>query len=203
METLEKPFTTERPPTITTEDELRDFYRSPRFLPVLDQLDRTCRLFIEHSPMVIISTFNPDVGIEISPRGDPPGFVRILDDYTLVIPDRTGNNRLDCMTGLLVNDEIGLFFVVPGLIESLRIKGTAVISRDPALLAAAVLDGKEPKTCIVVTVRECFFHCGKAISRSRVWHDDYRADPKAWRFARGTLENSATTEVSLGQPIPE
>lgn len=187
---------------VTDEDQLRTVYPSPRFLSVLDQLDRTCKLFIEKSPMVVLGTYSPDIGIEVSPRGDAPGFVRVLDDYTLLIPDRTGNNRLDCMTNLVTNNEIGLFFVIPGLIESLRIKGTAFLTRDPALLAGSEAQGKVPRMGIVVKVRECFIHCGKAINRSKLWFDDYKADPKAWRLARGTLENSRGTSVEIGQSCP-
>lgn len=191
--------------TIEDEETLRSRYASPRFLPVLDQLDRSCRLFIAHSPIVIISTTQPDNGIDISPRGDAPGFVRVLDDHTLVIPDRRGNNRLDSMTNLLVNNEIGLFFMIPGVHESLRIKGTARLSRDPEYLAAAEAQGQQPNTVIVVNVTWAFIHCGKALNRSKLWENDYRAHPRAWLIARSTLENSTVADVDLTKPpvIPD
>jgi uncharacterized protein len=184
---------------IVVEDEetLRSRYASPRFLPVLDQLDRSCRLFIAHSPIVIIGTTQPGNGIDVSPRGDAPGFVRVLDDHTLVIPDRKGNNRLDSMTNLLVNNEIGLFFMIPGVHESLRIKGTARLSREPEHLAAAGMQGQEPNTVIVVTVTWAFIHCGKALNRSKVWENDYRSNPRAWLLARSTLENSPEADIDL------
>mgnify|MGYP001062770030 CR=1 FL=1 len=116
---------------VLDEDELREPYRSPRFMPILDQLDRSFRYFIAHSPMVIIGTSHPEYGIDVSPRGDAPGFVRVLDDHTLAIPDRTGNNRLDSMNNLLEDDRIGLFFMIPGVRETLRVKGRARVSRDP------------------------------------------------------------------------
>ena len=192
---------------IAVEDEetLRSRYASPRFLPVLDQLDRSCRLFIAHSPIVIIGTTQPGNGIDISPRGDAPGFVRVLDDHTLVIPDRRGNNRLDSMTNLLVNNEIGLFFMIPGVHESLRIKGTARLSRDPEHLAAAEAQGQQPNTVLVVTVTWAFIHCGKALNRSKLWENDYRAHPRAWLLARSTLENSTVVDVDLTKPpvIPD
>ena len=179
------------------EEELRDRYNPPRFLAVLEQLDRSCRYFIAHAPIVVISTCHPELGIDVSPRGDAPGFVRVLDDHTLAIPDRRGNNRLDSMTNLLVNDQVGLFFMIPGVHETLRVKGTARMSRDPELLAGSVSDGKQPNTMIVVTVERVFVHCGKALIRSRLWQDTYRADPKAWLRARATLENSDDTDVRI------
>jgi PPOX class probable FMN-dependent enzyme len=192
---------------IAVEDEetLRSRYASPRFLPVLDQLDRSCRLFIAHSPIVIIGTTQPGNGIDISPRGDAPGFVRVLDEHTLVIPDRRGNNRLDSMTNLLVNNEIGLFFMIPGVHESLRIKGTARLSREPEYLAAAEAQGQQPNTVLVVTVTWAFIHCGKALNRSKLWENDYRAHPRAWLLARSTLENSTVVDVDLTKPpvIPD
>lgn len=190
---------------IEDEETLRSRYASPRFLPVLDQLDRSCRLFIAHSPIVIIGTTQPDNGIDISPRGDAPGFVRVLDDHTLIIPDRRGNNRLDSMTNLLVNNEIGLFFMIPGVHESLRIKGTARLSRDPEYLAPAEAQGQQPNTVIVVTVTWVFIHCGKALNRSKLWENDYRAHPRAWLLARSTLENSTVVDVDLTKPpaIPD
>jgi PPOX class probable FMN-dependent enzyme len=191
--------------TVEDDETLRSRYASPRFLPVLDQLDRSCRLFIAHSPIVIIGSTQPGNGIDISPRGDAPGFVRVLDDHTLIIPDRQGNNRLDSMGNLLVNNEIGLFFMIPGVHESLRIKGTARLSRDPEHLAAAELQGKQPNTVIIVTVTWAFIHCGKALNRSKVWENDYRASPRAWLLARSTLENSSAADIDLRNPpvIPD
>jgi PPOX class probable FMN-dependent enzyme len=191
--------------TVEDEETLRSRYASPRFLPVLDQLDRSCRLFIAHSPIVIIASTQPGNGIDISPRGDAPGFVRVLDEHTLVIPDRQGNNRLDSMGNLLVNNEIGLFFMIPGVHESLRIKGTAQLSREPEHLLAAELQGKQPNTVIVVTVTWAFIHCGKALNRSKLWENDYRANPRAWLLARSTLENSNVADIDLRKPpvIPD
>jgi PPOX class probable FMN-dependent enzyme len=147
--------------------------------------------------LVILGTTQPENGIDVSPRGDKPGFVRVLDDHTLAIPDRTGNNRLDSMSNLLVNNEIGLFFVIPGVHESLRIKGTASISRDADLLAASTVDAKTPKSMLLVNVYWAFIHCGKALHRSRVWEDEYRMSSRQWRLLRGTLENSDTAAVAF------
>jgi len=182
---------------VLDEDELREPYRSPRFMPILDQLDRSFRYFIAHSPMVIIGTSHPEYGIDVSPRGDAPGFVRVLDDHTLAIPDRTGNNRLDSMNNLLEDDRIGLFFMIPGVHETLRIKGTARVSRDPELIEAATVDGKAPNSIILVTVEQAYVHCGKALLRSHLWKDTFRADPKGWQLARATLENSDGTDIEI------
>jgi hypothetical protein len=182
---------------VLDEDELRDPYRSMRFMPILDQLDRSFRYFIAHSPMVILGTSHPEYGIDVSPRGDAPGFVRVLDDHTIAIPDRTGNNRLDTMNNLLEDNRIGLFFMIPGVHETLRIKGTARVSRDPELLDEAIVDGKRPNSMIVVTVEQAYVHCGKALLRSHLWKDTYRADPKGWQLARATLENSDGTDIEI------
>jgi len=182
---------------VLNEEALRERYNPPRFLAVLDELDRSARYFIAHAPIVVIGTSHPELGIDVSPRGDAPGFVRILDNRTIAIPDRRGNNRLDSMTNLLANEQIGLFFMIPGVHETLRVKGTARLSRDPALLADAVAGGRQPSTMIVVSVERVFLHCGKALIRSRLWKDTYRADPKAWLLARGTLENSDQTYVKI------
>ena len=182
---------------VLDDEALRSRYNSPRFLAVMEELDRSCRYFIAHSPMVIIGTCHPELGIDVSPRGGPPGFVRVLSDTELAIPDWTGNNRLDSMANLLVNSQIGLFFMIPGVHETLRVKGTARISRDPSLLAEAPFNKKRANAAIVVTVDEAFLHCGKAFIISRLWEDAYRADPKAWLVARGTLENSAETDVEI------
>jgi PPOX class probable FMN-dependent enzyme len=182
---------------VLDEDELREPYRSQRFMPILDQLDRSFRYFIAHSPMVVIGTSHPEYGLDVSPRGDAPGFVRVLDDRTLAIPDRTGNNRLDSMTNLLEDDRIGLFFMIPGVHETLRIKGRARISRDPELIEAAIVDGKAPNSVILVTVEQAYVHCGKALLRSHLWKDTYRADPQGWQLARATLENSDGTDIEI------
>jgi len=185
------------PAAVDDEYDLRARYNAPRFLAVLEQLDRSSRYFIAHAPIVMIGTCHPELGIDVSPRGDAPGFVRVLDDHTLAIPDRRGNNRLDSMTNLLVNEQIGLFFMIPGVHETLRIKGSARLSRDEQLLAMSVSEGRQPNTMIVVDVERVFVHCGKALIRSCLWQDTYRADPKAWLLARGTLENSYETDVRI------
>ncbi len=186
--------------TIDTEEKLRSLYPGTRYLAVLEEMDRTAIKFIEHSPLVVIGAYNPDLGIEVSPRGDEPGFVKVIDPHTLIIPDRAGNHRLDCMTSLLKHAEIGLFFVIPGLLESLRIKGVATITNDPEILKKfEEKNGKLPRTAIIVKVYESFIHCGKAINRSHLWGHEYRLPHETWKLMRGTLENSVNSALDFDE----
>lgn len=156
---------------IETEEALRALHPEPLSRAtdkVLDRLDRHCRAILELSPFCVIATQGPG-GADVSPRGDPPGFARVIDDRHLLLPDRIGNNRLDNMANLLVNPAIGLLFVVPGMGETLRINGTARITDDARLLEPSAVDGRAPKVGLLVTVREAFLHCPKAFVRSRLW----------------------------------
>ncbi|MEM6745506.1 MAG: MSMEG_1061 family FMN-dependent PPOX-type flavoprotein, partial [Pseudomonadota bacterium] len=131
---------------------------------VLPALDIHCRRFIEASPFCVISTQGPG-GADVSPRGDPPGFVRILDLKTLLLPDRVGNNRLDGMANLLANPRVGLLFLVPGMDETLRVNGTARLTDDARVLAPCAVQNRAPKLGVLITVEEAFLHCGKALIR--------------------------------------
>jgi PPOX class probable FMN-dependent enzyme len=161
--------------------ELRPLYSGPSALVRAKQIDRIdghCRSFIARSPLVMIGSTHPERGADVSPRGDAPGFVQVLNEHHLAIPDRPGNNRLDTLENLLANPAIGLFFLVPGVEETLRVNGTARLSRSQPLLDIMAVDGKVPKLAIVVTVTEAFLHCAKALRRARLWADDYRIDRK-------------------------
>ena len=156
---------------ITDEAPLRALHHQPMSRAtdkVLRSLDKHCLRIIELSPFCVVATQGP-AGADISPRGDPPGFVRALDDRTLLLPDRVGNNRLDAMANLLVNPRLGLLFLVPGMNETLRINGTARITDDTRLLAASAVDNRSPKVGLVIAVEEAFLHCGKALVRSALW----------------------------------
>lgn len=156
---------------ITDEAALRALHHRPMSRAtdkVLPRLDRHCRAIIALSPFCVISTHGPG-GADVSPRGDPPGFVRVLDDRTLLLPDRVGNNRLDGMANLLANPAIGMLFLVPGMNETLRVNGTARITDDARLLADCAVDGRAPKVGLVIAVAEAFLHCGKALVHSRLW----------------------------------
>ena len=156
---------------VTDEASLRAMHHQPMSRAtdkVLRALDEHCLRIISLSPMCMVATQGPN-GADVSPRGDPAGFVRVLDERTLLLPDRVGNNRLDGMTNLLVNPRIGLLFLVPGMNETLRINGTARITDDARLLAPSVVNNRVPKVGLVVAVEEAFLHCGKALVRSALW----------------------------------
>ena len=163
---------------ITNPAALRECYAQPverSRLKTLRKLDKHCRNFIAHSPFLCMGTSGED-GADVTPRGDRPGFVHVLDDNTIAIPDWPGNNRLDSLSNIVSNPQIGLLFMIPGVDETLRVNGAAKITRDPALLAQWDVNGKQPKAILVVEVREAFLHCGKALIRSRLWHHDYKID---------------------------
>jgi PPOX class probable FMN-dependent enzyme len=152
--------------------ELDELYGSALERSVLKQLDRLddyCREFIAASPMVVVST-QADGMADSSPRGDVPGFVKVAGDRTLLIPDRRGNNRLDTLRNIVRNPAIGLLFLIPGVNETFRVNGDAVVSRDPALTGKFSMQGKLPRTVIVVTMKEAYIHCSRALVRADLWN---------------------------------
>jgi PPOX class probable FMN-dependent enzyme len=157
----------------------------------IPRLDRHARDFIVRSPFLCIATADARGRADVSPRGDKPGFVHVLDDHHLAIPDRPGNNRLDTMVNIVENPNVGLIFMIPGFEDTLRINGRAEITADPAILARAEVDGKRPKTAIRVKVAEQFFHCAKAFRRARLWQPEAMVDRKAMpTLARIILEQT-------------
>ncbi len=160
---------------ITSEDELRDLLGWPSERArdkTITALDKHCRDIIAASPIAFLATTNSDGSVDVAPKGDPAGFVQVLDDTTLVIPDRPGNRRFDGLANLISNPGIGLVFLVPGMRETLRVNGTATIVRDPELLESLAMNGKNPWLAIVVDVKEAFMHCPKAFLRSRLWESE-------------------------------
>ncbi|PTM41966.1 pyridoxamine 5'-phosphate oxidase family protein [Bosea sp. 124] len=136
---------------------------------VLDRLDGFCRDFIALSPFLVLASADGAGRADASPRGDAPGFVEVLDDRTLLIPDRRGNNRVDSYGNVLAAPGVGLIFMVPGIAETLRVNGRARLTRDPALLEPATVQERTPTLGLLVEVEEAFFHCGKALIRSKLW----------------------------------
>jgi PPOX class probable FMN-dependent enzyme len=136
---------------------------------VMPRLDRHSRAFIALSPFLVLATTDGDGGVDASPRGDAPGFVAMRDDTTLIIPDRPGNRRVDSFSNVIRHPGIGLIFFVPGFNETLRVNGTGRVIKDVALLAPLEVHGKVPKTGLLVSISEVFFHCGKALIRSKLW----------------------------------
>src|SRR5438067_13529907 len=165
---------------IQTEPELRDLIGSPSDLvagKVADRLNDIFRRYVEESPFVCVATAGPDGSLDLSPRGDPAGFVRILDERTLLIPDRPGNRLADTLTNVLATGRIALLFLVPGVGETFRANGTAVLTDDAELLVHSTVEGKQPKLGILVTVEEAYTQCSKALVRSDLWNGEKHGDP--------------------------
>lgn len=143
----------------------------------IGRIDAHMGRFIAMSPICFITTADATGKQDVTPRGDPPGSFKVLDEHTIALADRPGNNRLDTLRNLLENPEVGLIFLLPGIAETVRVAGTARLSVDPALLESMAVQGKVPKCAVVVSVRQAYLHCAKAILRSRLWTGDY-AQPK-------------------------
>jgi len=168
---------------ITDKAELAALYGEPNgraSLKVLSMLDQHCRDFIAHCPFVVLGTRGGDGLPDVSPRGDKPGFVKVLDDTTLVLPDRPGNRRTDTLKNVLDDPGIAMLFMIPGFNDTLRINGTAVVETDDTLRNQFVERERAPKTVLKITVKQAFLHCAKAFMRSRLW------DPEA-QIPRSTL----------------
>ncbi len=175
---------------IGSHDELRTIYKTPRptDAPIrkeLKRLDGHCRSFIAKSPFVLIGSSDASGNADVTPKGDRPGFAVILDDTTIVIPDRPGNNRLDTLENILVNPAIGLLFLIPGMNETLRVNGEARITVDQGLREKLAVDGKLPISVIVVHVKAAYMQCAKAFMRSELWR------PESW-LDRSTLPTLGT-----------
>lgn len=157
---------------ITTLAELEALYGAPREASLVKETDRIVpeyRAFIDASPFAVLATRGPE-GLDCSPRGDAPGFVRVADEKTLLIPDRPGNNRIDSLRNIVRDPHLALLFLVPGVGETVRVNGRAAISAAPDLLAEFTVDGKPPRTVLVVTVDAVYFQCSRAVVRADLWN---------------------------------
>lgn len=175
MDTLKK-ITFKEP--IRTEDELRSMMGFPSELvknKTIPMIDEHCRDFISKSPFLVLSTSDKEGYCDVSPRGDLPGFVQVLNENQIVIPERPGNKRMDSMRNILSNPRVGLIFFIPGLGETLRINGQAALIKDSKILESMAVKGKSPLVGIAVDVEECFIHCAKAFIRSGLWN------PSSWQ----------------------
>lgn len=164
---------------VRSAEELRERYRQPVddvLRKQLDRLDAHCRRFVALSPFVVLATSGPDGLADATPRGGEPGFVHVLDERTLLLPDRPGNNRLDSLGNLVATPGVGLLFLVPGVDETLRVNGVAELRDDDELRARFAVDDRLPALVLVVSVREAYLHCGKALVRARLWDEESRVD---------------------------
>ena len=163
---------------VTTVEQLEALYGTPSpnaLLKELDHISDFYRAFIAAAPFVVLATAGPE-GLDCTPRGDPPGFARVVDRKTLMLPDRRGNNRVDSLRNLVVDPRIALLFLIPGVGETLRVNGRAAISVDPALCASFAMAGKLPRSVIVVTAERVYYQCPKALVRSRLWDPSRHVD---------------------------
>jgi hypothetical protein len=167
---------------VASEAQLRELYGHPGARAVAKEqavLNADCRAFIAHSPFLVMGTAGADGRCDVSPKGDAPGFVHVLDDQHLVIPDRLGNNRLDGLRNILDNGHVGLIFLIPGREDTLRVNGRVRIVRDEALLERLAVNGKRPVTALLVEVEQAFMHCARAFKRAGLW------EPERWPDAGG------------------
>ncbi len=167
--------------TFTSESELRERLGNPMDLAArkaIPFLDKHCKAFIERAPFLTLATSNAAGKVDVSPRGDQPGFALILDDNTLFLPERPGNARYDSLVNLITNPYVGLLFFVPGFEDMLRVNGRATLVHDEALAARCVVNGKAPKIGIRVVVEEAYLHCAKALKRSHLWSAESHRDRK-------------------------
>src|SRR5437764_9236622 len=163
------------PRAITDEAQLREIVGAPADLVVskiADRLNALTRKFIERSPFVCIATARPDGGLDVSPRGAPPGFVRVLDERTLLLPERPGNRIADSLTNLLSDPRIAMLFLIPGVGDTFRVNGEAEIVEDPELLGPSAIEGRVPQLGILVSIREAYTQCPKALIRSDLWNPE-------------------------------
>ena len=179
---------------ITTVAQLESLYgeRNPAaIVKEIDHINGSYRKLIEAAPFVAVATSGPE-GLDCSPKGDARGFVRVLDDKTLAIPDRPGNNRIDGFRNILYDSHIALLFLIPGIGETLRVNGRALISIDPELMQSFAVNGKLPRCVMIVHVETAFFHCSKAIVRSKLWDAETKIDRKS-------LPSTGTIVAELSQ----
>ena len=179
---------------IGEDGELRDLIGWPADTirdKISDRLNELTAQFIERSPFVCVATAHPDGGLDVSPRGDPPGFVRVLDEKTLLLPERPGNRIADSLTNLLADPRIALLFLIPGVGDTFRVNGEGVLIEDPELLAGSAVEGKVPRLGIRITIHAAYTQCSKALIRSDLWNPE-RHIPRSALPSAGAILRSLT-----------
>ena len=187
---------------IASESEVREILGevlSTQVNKVIDHIDHHCRTWIERSPFVAMTTMDRSGRLDVSPKGDPPGFVKVVDEKSLAIPDRPGNRRADGFLNILETSRVGLMFVVPRRREVLRVNGSAQIVRDPGLLNTMAVNDRVPVMATLVRVEEAFFHCGKAMIRSGMWEPESWGDIEGLSTYAEAVMDHARPSRSLGE----
>ena len=187
---------------VSSKEELRAHYKAPHDRSVMKELrflDAHARNFLSKSPFVLIGSQDGDGNADVTPKGDRPGFVAVLDDFTIAIPDRPGNNRLDTFENIVANPAVGLLFLIPGMNETLRINGEGRITADVGLRQQLAVDGRQPATVLVVKTKAVYMHCAKAFMRSELWN------PDSWqpREDMPTLGAILRDQLALAQSVDE
>ncbi|MBR0739467.1 pyridoxamine 5'-phosphate oxidase family protein [Bradyrhizobium liaoningense] len=194
-------------PPVKTQGDLRAHFGQLNQLAekkVLNHLDKFCRDFIALSPFLVLASSDGKGHADASPRGDAPGFVAVLDDKTLLIPDRRGNNRVDTFGNILASPGIGLIFLVPGVNETLRVNGRAEISQDAELLTPLAMQNVVPIIGLKIHVEETFFHCGKALMRSKLWNPAAQVERNSFpTLGRIVAEQTAAIAVEEAEKVME
>ncbi|CAE6759284.1 pyridoxamine 5'-phosphate oxidase family protein [Paraburkholderia haematera] len=195
---------------LTTIDQLEAIYGQPHERSVRKEIpyvNEDYRALIEAAPFVVLATAGPE-GLDCSPRGDAPGFVRVIDEHTLALPDRIGNNRVDSLRNIIVEPHLALLFVIPGVGESLRVNGRGRISNDPEWLDSFAVEGKLPRTVLLIDVDTVYFHCSKALVRSKLWDPVHHVErsrlPSAGEIHRrinGTQFDALTYDRELAERV--
>ncbi len=190
---------------VTSVEELEALYDAPNWAALAKETDRLIapyRAFVEVAPYLTLATTGEN-GVDCSPRGDAPGFVRVADEKTLLIPNRNGNNRNESLRNIICDPRIAIHFLIPGCGESLRVKGRASISADPTLLEGFAFDGHTPRTVIIVAVERVYFHCAIAVKRSKLWdplrHVDRRSLPSVNAMLASVQWRRCCNAVRIGQ----
>jgi uncharacterized protein len=195
---------------LETEDDLRALVKAPPpdarpWQKEIPALDDHCRAFIAHSPLAVLSTAGPDGACDASPRGGPPGFVKVLDDHRLAFGDLPGNRRQDSHRNLIATGRAALLFLVPGRTETLRVNGRACLTRDPEVLEAVALDGAPPSLAFGMQVEVAFLHCAKALLRSRLWRPEDWLEldelPSSARMLRDHVNSSDISEEAVAAAL--
>jgi hypothetical protein len=187
---------------VRTEERLREIVRAPRGYVVdkeLDHIDAFARAFIEHSPFFVMATADADGRLDATPRGDPAGFVQVLADGRLLLPERQGNNRVDSMRNIIENPHVGMIFFIPPRTDTLRVNGRASLTSDAEILGPLAIKGKAPKMGIVVEPEEVFFQCAAALNRSRLWVHEEWQDPSVVATLGTAIVEQTGLEISAAE----